>query len=294
MQTIKITALRHSAFYTPLLFTIAGGFLQEQGLEADYLPANSKMSIPDLLSNGEFHVSQSAVATSFAALNKGVKNRLFHFAQINQKDGFFLAARSKEKSFSWSDLEKKKVLVDHFFQPYAMFKFALMKQNIDIDKIKIIDAGSVNQIDQAFRDGTGDYVHQQGPFPQQLEADGVAKVVASVGDVVGPIAFSSLCAHEDWLSTDMAYQFLEAYQNACTALMQSSAKEVAKMIRPFLADIELKVLRNTVQTYLDLGTWSDNISISEQSYNNLMDVFEYNGLIDERYHPSLMIKTLSL
>ena len=46
----------------------------------------------------------------------------------------------------------------------------------------------------AFRSGAGDYVHLQGPAPQQLEADGVGHVVASVGEAIGPVAFSSLCA----------------------------------------------------------------------------------------------------
>jgi hypothetical protein len=35
----RITALRHSAFYSPLLATIAGGFLPEEGLEPVYRPA---------------------------------------------------------------------------------------------------------------------------------------------------------------------------------------------------------------------------------------------------------------
>ncbi len=49
-------------------------------------------------------------------------------------------------------------------------------------------------MDAAFRAGTGDYIHQQGPSPQQLEHDGVGHVVARVGDPIGPCAFSSLAA----------------------------------------------------------------------------------------------------
>ncbi|MBP1686736.1 MAG: hypothetical protein H6Q33_2879, partial [Deltaproteobacteria bacterium] len=36
MSKIRITAIRHSAFYSPVLATIAGGFLKEEGLEAVY------------------------------------------------------------------------------------------------------------------------------------------------------------------------------------------------------------------------------------------------------------------
>ena len=39
---------------------------------------------------------------------------------------------------------------------------------------------------RAFRKGEGDYIHQQGPAPQQLEHDKVGHVVASVGEAIGP------------------------------------------------------------------------------------------------------------
>ena len=56
-----------------------------------------------------------------------------------------------------------------------------------------------------------DYVQQQGPFPQQLEADGVGHIVAQVGPKVGPCAFSSLAAKPEWLASDMAEAFIRAY-----------------------------------------------------------------------------------
>jgi len=39
MDVINITALRHSAFYSPLLVTIAANFLQQEGLQPHYRPA---------------------------------------------------------------------------------------------------------------------------------------------------------------------------------------------------------------------------------------------------------------
>jgi len=44
VSKIKIMALRHSAFYSPLLMTMAGGFLKQFGLEYEYqleTPANT-------------------------------------------------------------------------------------------------------------------------------------------------------------------------------------------------------------------------------------------------------------
>ena len=66
-------------------------------------------------------------------------------------------------------------------------------------------------MDKEFRNGIGQYIHQQGPAPQQLEGDGVGYVLAALGPVVGPCAFSSLAAMPEWLRTDEGKAFSRAY-----------------------------------------------------------------------------------
>jgi ABC-type nitrate/sulfonate/bicarbonate transport system substrate-binding protein len=132
-----------------------------------------------------------------------------HFAQINEKDGFFLTGRAADPAFSWDKLRGKRVLVDHGGQPLAMFKFACHKRGLDYAAIQSLDVAA-GQMDGAFRKGEGDYIHQQGPAPQQLEHDKVGHVVASVGEAIGPVAFSSLAATREWLRTDMARRFMRA------------------------------------------------------------------------------------
>ena len=283
MAQINIMALRHSAFYSPLLMSISGGFLQDQGLEPHYEVATPSNPVTDAIRNGKAHLSQSAVATSFEALEQGEPCDVVHFAQINERDGFFIAGRKAEKDFDWNKLQGKEVLVDHFFQPMAMFRYALHKQGVDEKQIRIIDAGNVDAIDRAFRAGAGDYVHQQGPAPQQLEKDGIAHVVASVGEAVGPVAFSSLCASREWLETEMAHAFMRAYRAARQYVIEAPAEEIAHKEADFFPGIDQDVLSHTIATYQKLGCWSADPAISQEAYNNLLDVFLYSGLISQRY-----------
>jgi NitT/TauT family transport system substrate-binding protein len=283
MTTINIMAMRHSAFYTPLLVTIAGGFLKDEGLEPIYTVATPDNPVTDALRDGKAHLSQSAVATSFAGLEQGEASDIVHFAQINERDGFFLAGREPEPEFKWQNLIGREVLVDHLFQPLAMFRYALHKQGIDESQIKIVDVGGVDAIDKAFREGRGDYVHQQGPAPQQMEFDGVAHVVASVGDVIGPVAFSSLCATREWLKTDMAMAFMRAYRRARQFVMDTSAEAIAAREAEFFPGIDAKVLSSTIDAYKRSGCWSKNPVINLASYETLLDVFEFNGLITKRH-----------
>jgi len=284
MEQINITALRHSAFYTPLLLTIGAGFLEEAGLQPHYRPAEPGESVPDAIRAGEFQLAQSAVATSFATLEQGDECDIVHFAQINERDGFFLAAREPMPDFNWSDLEGREVLVDHFFQPLAMLRYGLHRQGVDFDKLRVIDAGDVAAIDRAFREGEGEFVHQQGPAPQQLEQDGIGHVVAAVGDAVGPVAFSSLCASRDWLQTDVARAFMGAYRKGQRMALETPAAEIARIEQPFLPQIDQLVLAETIATYQQLGCWRDDPVISREAYENLLEVFLLSGAITRR-HP---------
>ncbi len=283
MAIINIMALRHSAFYAPLLMTIKGGYLTKQGLEPVYTIATPDNPVEKNLQAGTAHLSQSAPAVSFAALEKGETVDIVHFAAINNRDGFYLTAREPHEAFKWSDLQGREVLVDHLFQPYATLRYAMFINGADFDKIKIINAGNVQQMDQAFRAGQGAFVHQQGPAPQQLENDGLGQMVASIGDAIGPLAFSSLCASRSWLETDMAKAFLAAYQQAMLDIIEMPAHHIAAIIHDFLPDIDKDVLVTTIDDYKKMDTWKSDITINSDSYDNLLKVFLHSKYITKAY-----------
>ncbi|KAF0192694.1 MAG: hypothetical protein FD165_464 [Gammaproteobacteria bacterium] len=279
-------ALRHSAFYSPYLMTIAGGYLQDEGLEPQYAAATRDRSVADGFASGTCHVAQSAVATSFAGLDDGATPDIVHFAQINSRDGFFIVARRPDPEFSWSRLAGADVLVDHFFQPLAMLRYGLHRQGVVYESLHAIDAGGVDEMGQAFRAGIGAYVHLQGPAAQQLEHDGVGHVVAAVGDAVGEVAFSSLCARRAWLSTDMAGAFMRAYRRALACVLTVSPADIAAQLQRagFFVDVDRLVLTETIRAYRNLGCWRADPEISRGAYDNLLDVFSFNRMIETR-HP---------
>jgi hypothetical protein len=68
---IRIMVAPHSAFYSPLIGTIAAGLLRKEGLEATYaaLPAGHRSH--DRLRNGQGAAMQSAVGSNRAPMIKG-------------------------------------------------------------------------------------------------------------------------------------------------------------------------------------------------------------------------------
>lgn len=283
MAKINIQFTLFSAFYSPLISTMSGGFLKAEGLDPDWSISPPGMSALAALADGGVHVVQSALSQGFTALNKGETPPAVHFAQVNEMDGFFLTGREPDADFTWDKLEGAEVVMFKGGQPNAMFRYACHKAGIDFDKIVAVTPGGAADIDTAFRDGQGQYVQQQGPFPQQLEADGVGHVVAQVGPQIGPCGFSSLASTREWLETDMAKAFMRAYKKTRVYMNETPAAEIARAEKPYFPDIDEAVLARCIQTYQQLGCWTPHVEITREAYEVTLDVFEYNGLLNERW-----------
>jgi NitT/TauT family transport system substrate-binding protein len=283
VATIRIQFTLFSAFYSPLISAMSGGFLKKEGLEPEWSVAPAGVSALAALSDGSAHIVQSALSQGFAHLNKGETPPAVHFAQINEMDGFFLTGRKADPSFSWDELEGAEVVMFKEGQPLVMFKYACYRAGIDFSKIKPIAFTSAAQIDQAFRRGEGQYVQQQGPYPQQLQADGIGHVVAQVGKQIGTCGFSSIAATREWLATDMAKAFMRAYKATRRYMNETPAAEIAKAEKPYFPAVDEKVLADCIATYQRLGCWTPHVEITPAAYERTLDVYEYNGLLKQRY-----------
>lgn len=283
MEKINIQFTLFSAFYSPLISTMSGGFLKAEGLDPAWSVSPPGVSAIAALKEGAAHVVQSALSVAFTSLNEGQTPGAVHFAQVNEMDGFFLTGRAADPAFTWDKLEGAEVVMFKTGQPLAMFKYACYRAGIDFSTIKPVCPGGAAEIDRAFRDGQGQYVQQQGPYPQQLQADGVGHIVAQVGKQIGPCGFSSLASTRAWLETNMAKAFMRAYRKTRAYLNQAPAAEIAKAEKPYFPDIDESVLAECIATYQQLGCWTPHVEITRAAYEKTLDIFEYNGLLKQRY-----------
>lgn len=284
MKKIHIQFTLFSAFYSPLISVMTGKFLVEEGFEYEWSVAQPGISALEALYNGTAQVVQSTISQGFTSLEKGERPMARHFALINNMDGFFLTGRQAEEEFSWSNLEGADVLVHHGGQPMTMFKYACHKAGVDIAKINIIDAGNAKEMDAAFRAGQGQYIHQQGPAPQQLEADQMGVVVAALGPMVGGCAFSSLAALPLWLDSEDGQAFCRAYARTRHYMTATPAHLIAEAEKPLFPNIDTSVLTQCIAAYQQMGCWPEEVRITEEGYNAMLDIFEFDGKISQR-HP---------
>jgi NitT/TauT family transport system substrate-binding protein len=283
MAKINIQFTLFSAFYTPLIATMAGGFLKQEGLDYEWSVSPAGVPAVDAITDGSAHVVQSAPSQAFNAIARGESEYPLHFAQVNEMDGFFITGREVDTDFSWHKLEGAEVVMFAGGQPNAMFRYACHQAGIDYNRIIAITPGGAAEIDQAFRAGQGQYVQQQGPYPQQLADDGIGSIVAQVGPQIGPCAFSSLAASREWLETDMARAFTRAYAKTRQYLNETPASEIAAVEQSYFPDISAVALEQCIASYQQLGCWTPHVEITRSAFEVTLDVFEHIGGIPERY-----------
>jgi len=283
MTTLRIMVSRHSAFYSPLLAAIVAGFLKDEGFEASYAVVPAGRSVAQFVASGDADIVQSAVSASWTAFEQGRQPATVHFAQINQRDGFLIAGRSAEVSFQWDRLLSGGFMFVHGGQPQAMLAYAMHLRGVDLAQTRGLDRGSTEQMLSAFRAGEGAWFHEQAPYPQQLEQEGVAVVVASVGEVIGPVAFSSVAASAEWLRRPEAKRFMRAYRKARAWANSAPPGEIAAAEQPMFPGIHRSALTRAIEYYQRLGTWDGGISIPQQPYETALDVFSHARLITRRY-----------
>src|SRR5712692_911454 len=119
-MTLRIMVSRHSVFYSPLISTIAAGFLKQEGLEASYSILGPGERSQALIRDGVVDVMQSAVSSNWTPMERGESPLPVHFAQINQRDGFFIVGRASDAPFQWKHLKGHTLLADHGLQRLAL------------------------------------------------------------------------------------------------------------------------------------------------------------------------------
>ncbi len=271
---IRIMASRHSAFYSPLLCCIR--YLRDEGREVTYSVLGAGQRSYALIRDGAVDIMQSAVSSNWKPRERGVEPLPVHFAQINQRDGFFLAGRHSEPAFDWKKLEGQTLLADHGLQPLVMLKYAVRHNGADWKKIKVIDAGTPEKMEASFGAGTAEYVHLQAPILH-------GEIAVSVGASMPAVAFSSLCCARAYQKTETYRAFLKTYERAREWVRTARAEEVAAAESSFFPNIPPEALSAAVRSYQALGCWEGGIEIPRDLYEQALNVFQSAGEITWRH-----------
>ena len=274
-----------TVFYTPILVSVAGGFLREEGLDVSFSTCPPQFPHPlSALKNGAADIVQSGIMRCIIALDWGAETTPLHFAEINARDGFFILGREQQDEFSWESLRGASVIPVGFSpMPWASLQFAMRNNGVDPAGLDLMMGVSLDEAVEAFREGRAGFIHLPEPAAGQLVSEGVGHLAVALGTVNGHMAYSSFAATREFLSgqPDTAQRFTRGFSRALEWIQASSPAEIAGAIGEFFPDLPVELLAGSVGRLKEQGTWPATPALEQPEFERLQEALMGAGLVRE-------------
>ncbi|HCL26031.1 MAG TPA: hypothetical protein DHW65_06775 [Dehalococcoidia bacterium] len=294
-QPLRLVEVIRTLFYTPIYVSVAGGFLEKEGLDVDFKTCPPEFAHPmSALNAGAVDIVQSGIMRSIIASDWGAETVPVHFAEINSRDGFFILSRTKQDDFQWESLRGAKLIPVSFSpMPWASLSYALKRHDIDPGDLDLLTGLDIRQAMAAFRDGQAEYIHLPQPSAEELLDDGTAHLAVALGPENGHLAFSSFAATHGFLEKqqDTVHRFTVGYANALDWLASHDASEVGEAVADFFPDIPLDLVVKSVARLKAQNNWPTDPTLNQPQFENLHDILLSAGLAKERQSYEKMVRT---
>lgn len=297
LTKVQLNEVAHSIFYAPMYVAIEEGYFEEEGIDLTLVNGLGADKTMTAVLSGEADIGFMGSEASIYVYNEGAEDYVVNFAQLTQRAGNFLVARTQEKDFQIEDLKGKTVIGGRKGgMPQMVFEYILKKHGIrpetDLTMIQNIDFGMTSQ---AFAGGSGDYTVEFEPAATALELEEAGYVVASLGVESGYVPYTAYSAKKSYIeeNPEVIEGFVKALQKGMDYVQTHTPEEIAKVIQPQFAETPLETIELIVTRYYEQDTWKENLIFEESSFTLLTDILEsagelskkppYSDLVDNTY-----------
>ena len=294
-QPLRLMETWRSIFYTPIYVSVAGGFLEREGLDVEFSTCPSQFPHPlSALHHDAADIVQSGIMRSIIASDWGAETVPLHFAKINSRDGFFIMGREPQETFDWESLRGSRVIPVGFSpMPWASFQYALRRHGLEPSDLDLLTGLPLDDAVSAFRDGRAEYLHVAEPIVQQLIDDGAAHLLTALGPENGHLAYSSFAATHRFLSqrAEAAHRFTVGFTRALHWLSSAEPEEVAGAVSEYFPDTSTEVLAASIGRYMEQEQWPITPVLAQPEFESLHDILLAAGMCRERQPYDKIVRT---
>ncbi len=292
---LRLLEVIRTLFYTPIYVSVAGGFLEKEGLDVDFKTCPPEFGHPmAALNQGAADIAQSGIMRSIIASDWGAETVPVHFAEINSRDGFFVISRTKQDPFQWESLTTAKLIPVGFSpMPWASFQFALRRHGIEPADVDLLTGLDLNEAMTAFREDKAEFIHVPQPAAEQLLDDGSGHLAIALGPENGHLAYSSFAATNQYLAAqpETVQRFTVGYANALDWLAAHDATAVGEAVAGFFPQVSLELVIKSVARLKAQDNWPTNPVLAQPQFENLQDVLIAAGMAKARQPYAKMVRT---
>ena len=286
MTTVSYMEVIRSIFYLPSYIAMEKGYFKEEGLDVkmDTGWGTAKV-IPPFIS-GQRDIVLLGPESQIYIENSPSPDKSKIFCQLTAKDGLLLLSRKKmaPNEFKWAMVKGKEYLDwTNGTTPQIDSLWVFKKHGINPQKdlsSYVTNVASGNR-DSAWIAGKGDFGTFFEPTASLIEREGKGQVVASLGNEIGPMGFTTFMATDKFIAKNpkVVQGWCNAIQKAQNFVATGSPSDMAKLVKPHFMVLEYDLMLNAIKRYQGLGVWARDVTYSEQSLNKLQDIMVEGGVL---------------
>jgi NitT/TauT family transport system substrate-binding protein len=281
---IRYNEVVHSILYAPAYVAMAKGYFAEAGLDVAMTTAQGgDKSMAALLSDGaDIALIGPETAIYVQISDSPTKARIF--CGLTATDGFMLVGREKVDKFDWKMLKGKEILgFRPGSTPLLYLEAALRKNGLDpLTDVKLSNNVGIPARVGSWIAGQNQYAIFIEPDASQLEIDGKAHYLASIGETVGFADYTAFMASEKYIRDHPAT--VQSWTNAILKAMKwtekAPAAEIAKTLEPFFPGVSPQALVGAAERYQRLKIWKSSPVIEPAAIEKFQDILVQGHVLD--------------
>jgi NitT/TauT family transport system substrate-binding protein len=281
---IRYSEVVRAIYYVPTYVAMTKGFFRDAGLDVALTTAQGgDKSVAALLSNS-VDIALAGPESSIYVQNSDSPTKIPIFGVLTNADGAMLVGREKVEKFDWQQLKGKEILsIRPGSTPDLFLEAALRLNGIDPTR----DVKLVNNVANPARMGSwlagqNRYAIFQEPDASQLELDGKAHFLASVGEAVGHMDCTSFMATDKYIRDNP--EVIQAWTNAIYRAQQWTASapisEIAKAIEPFFPGVNQQAVAAGIERLRRFNIWKSTPKIDPSSLEKLQDILVQGRVLE--------------
>jgi len=276
LQTINVSEVTRSVFYSPQYVAIQKGFFEKYGIKIELTTGQGADAVMTSVLSNQVEIGFAGPEASIYVYNEGKEDHTEVFAQLTKRDGSFLVSKTNTDNFNWNDLRGKTVIPGRKGGvPYMTLEYVLKQNGINPQTDLILDDSiKFDLMAGAFSSGEAEYVTLFEPTASMTEMQGKGYVVASVGEASGEIPYTAYFAKKSYIekNPEIIQNFTNAIYEGQQWVKEHTSKEIAESVQSFFPDTDLEMLETAIQSYKDIDAWNDTPVLTKESFEKLEDV----------------------
>ncbi|MGE5554207.1 MAG: ABC transporter substrate-binding protein [Betaproteobacteria bacterium] len=283
---VKLSETVRSVAYYPMYVAFTQGFFDQEGLEIDFSTAWGGDKCAAALFSGQVDLNLMGPEAAVYIYNQGASDYLVLFGELTAKDGQFLVSKEPQPNFKWTDVKGKTIIgMRPGSMPQLCDEAAVRNAGLDPKKdVKIITNITYTALAGAFASGMADYAALFEPQASMAEKEGFGYVVASIGEAVGPTAYTGFHARKSFIKAhpEIVQRFINAIYRGMLWCQNHTPEEIVKAIERFFPEADKDVLLRAIKRYIKIGGIQKNPIVTRESFTRLQDLVAAGGELSKR------------